>query len=57
MVDGPGGEAFAEGTHEEFVDAGHQGDGSEVGWVRGVLLLVDEYGACVFPSLWHVGFG
>ena len=54
VVEGPGGEAFAQHTHEELVDARHECDGSEVGRVGRVVFLVDEDCGGVFPTLRHV---
>ena len=41
VSDGPGGDMFANHPHEQFIDAGHQGEWAEVGGVVQGTLLVD----------------
>ena len=54
LLDRPGGQAFAEYSHKQFVDARHECDWADVRGVGGVVLLEYQDCAGVLPALWDV---
>jgi hypothetical protein len=54
MLDCRGGDALRDDGHKEFVEAGHQGNGSEVAGISGGVLFVDQDGSGSFPLSWYI---